>query len=398
MTIAGLAVGATQGYIYLRVEYPHAARALATGPARGARTRLSRARPARQRARLRHHGAPRRRRVHLRRRDLDARKPRGPARRSARAAAVARHQGLVRPAHGRQQRGHARDRARDPGAGRGFLSRFRRRQIARHDSAAARRQCEARRTGGARLRAHRERARLRLRRRHGDRPAGARGADRRPARRLSTARAEFDTPLDYEALAAQDALLGHGGVVVFDDTVDMARMARYALEFCAIESCGKCTPCRIGSTRGVELVDRILASSNGSRAGDLALLDELCDTMANGSLCGLGGMTPFPVRSALKHFREDFREGSQMYAKNYHDLGTPAANGAARHARDRWRDGHGAGGHVHHARRGARGRRHPEAVRHGHAEGLRFLPRLPGRDRRAARAFRPRAPPKWPPA
>ena len=122
---------------------------------------------------------------------------------------------------------------------------------------------------------------------------------------------QFDTPLDYEALAAKNALLGHGGVVVFDDSVDMARMARYALEFCAIESCGKCTPCRIGSARGVELVDRILASRNGSRDADLALLDELCDTMFNGSLCGLGGMTPFPVRSALKHFRSDFeRHGS----------------------------------------------------------------------------------------
>ncbi|HEV7609957.1 MAG TPA: NADH-ubiquinone oxidoreductase-F iron-sulfur binding region domain-containing protein [Steroidobacteraceae bacterium] len=118
---------------------------------------------------------------------------------------------------------------------------------------------------------------------------------------------QFDTPLEYEALAAKDALLGHGGVVVFDDTVDMARMARYALEFCAVESCGKCTPCRIGSARGVELVDRILAGANGTRASDIALLDELCDTLANGSLCGLGGMTPFPVRSALRHFGEDFR-------------------------------------------------------------------------------------------
>ena len=93
--------------------------------------------------------------------------------------------------------------------------------------------------------------------------------------------------------------------------VDMARMARYALEFCAIESCGKCTPCRIGSTRGVELVDRILADAGRShdrRTANLALLDELCDTMFNGSLCGLGGMTPFPVRSALKHFREDFEQ------------------------------------------------------------------------------------------
>ena len=116
---------------------------------------------------------------------------------------------------------------------------------------------------------------------------------------------EFDTPLEYEALSARSALLGHAGVVVFDDTVDMARMARFALEFCAIESCGKCTPCRIGSTRGVELVDRIMAK-RGTGTTDVALLDELCDTMQNGSLCGLGGLTPFPVRSALKHFSEDF--------------------------------------------------------------------------------------------
>jgi formate dehydrogenase iron-sulfur subunit len=123
---------------------------------------------------------------------------------------------------------------------------------------------------------------------------------------------QFDTPLDYEALSAKNALLGHGGVVVFDDRVDMARMARYALEFCAVESCGKCTPCRVGSARGVELVDRIIAgrtnvARNGAQHVDLALLDELCDTMFNGSLCGLGGMTPFPVRSALTHFREDFQ-------------------------------------------------------------------------------------------
>jgi formate dehydrogenase iron-sulfur subunit len=127
---------------------------------------------------------------------------------------------------------------------------------------------------------------------------------------------EFDTPLEYEALAAKNALLGHGGVVVFDDRVDMARMARYALEFCAVESCGKCTPCRIGSTRGVELMDRIIAARAGANghAGsyetDLALLDELCDTLFNGSLCGLGGLTPFPVRSAVRHFKEDFQRPS----------------------------------------------------------------------------------------
>jgi formate dehydrogenase iron-sulfur subunit len=115
---------------------------------------------------------------------------------------------------------------------------------------------------------------------------------------------QFDVAMDYEALSGIGALLGHGGIVAFDDTVDMAQMARYAMEFCAIESCGKCTPCRIGSTRGMEVIDRIMVGSN--RDQNLALLEELCDTMVNGSLCGLGGMAPFPVQSALKHFREDF--------------------------------------------------------------------------------------------
>jgi len=117
---------------------------------------------------------------------------------------------------------------------------------------------------------------------------------------------QFDTAIDYEALSGIGALLGHGGVVVFDDTVNMAGMARFALEFCALESCGKCTPCRIGSTRGVELMDRVMA--NVDRERNLQLVEELCDTMLNGSLCGLGGMTPFPVQSALKYFPEDFRK------------------------------------------------------------------------------------------
>jgi len=116
---------------------------------------------------------------------------------------------------------------------------------------------------------------------------------------------QFDVAIDYEALAAIGALLGHGGIVVFDDTVDMARMARYAMEFCAVESCGKCTPCRIGSTRGVEVIDRILGGMESER--NVRQLEELCETMLQGSLCGLGGMTPFPVTSALNHFREDFR-------------------------------------------------------------------------------------------
>ena len=115
---------------------------------------------------------------------------------------------------------------------------------------------------------------------------------------------KFDIPLDYEAFTQAGGMVGHGGIVVFDDTVDLAAQARYAMEFCAIESCGKCTPCRIGSTRGVEVIDRL-------RAGDrpalqTALLRDLCNTLTHGSLCALGGLTPLPVMSALDHFPEDF--------------------------------------------------------------------------------------------
>ena len=115
---------------------------------------------------------------------------------------------------------------------------------------------------------------------------------------------QFDTPLDYEAFAGIGAMLGHGGVVAFDDTVDMAKMARFAMQFCAIESCGKCTPCRIGSTRGVEVIDRMVLGER--REANVELLRDLCDTMVHGSLCALGGLTPSPVLSALNHFPEDF--------------------------------------------------------------------------------------------
>jgi formate dehydrogenase iron-sulfur subunit len=117
-------------------------------------------------------------------------------------------------------------------------------------------------------------------------------------------RALFDTPFDYESFAAKNGLIGHGGVVVFDDTVDMARQARFAMEFCAIESCGKCTPCRIGSVRGVEVIDRIIKGERS--AENLTLLTELCETMKFGSLCALGGFVPYPVMSALTHFPQDF--------------------------------------------------------------------------------------------
>jgi len=115
---------------------------------------------------------------------------------------------------------------------------------------------------------------------------------------------EWDVALDYEALGGIGAMLGHGGIVVFDDTVDMAQQARFAMEFCAVESCGKCTPCRVGSVRGVEVIDRVIAGQD--RNYHLQVLEDLCDTMDKGSLCAMGGLTPMPVRSAIRHFPEDF--------------------------------------------------------------------------------------------
>ncbi|UXT60352.1 NADH-quinone oxidoreductase subunit NuoF [Agrobacterium fabrum] len=114
----------------------------------------------------------------------------------------------------------------------------------------------------------------------------------------------FDTIFDYEAFTAAGGLIGHAGIVVFDDTADMLHQARFALEFCAVESCGKCTPCRIGSTRGVETVDKIALGIE--REKNTALLEDLCETMKFGSLCALGGFTPYPVMSALRHFPQDF--------------------------------------------------------------------------------------------
>ncbi|OIQ88749.1 NADP-reducing hydrogenase subunit HndC [mine drainage metagenome] len=114
---------------------------------------------------------------------------------------------------------------------------------------------------------------------------------------------QFDLPLDYEAFAEVGAMVGHGGIVVFDDTVDMATQARFAMEFCAAESCGKCTPCRIGAVRGVEVIDRIIAGREVE--SNVLLLQDLCEVMQEGSLCAMGGLTPMPVRSVLRHFPED---------------------------------------------------------------------------------------------
>lgn len=118
---------------------------------------------------------------------------------------------------------------------------------------------------------------------------------------------QWDTPLDYESMSEVGAMLGHGGVVVFDDSVDMLEQARFAMEFCALESCGKCTPCRIGSVRGVELLDKI--GIGDERSANMDLLEELCETLDGGSLCAMGGLTPMPVRSAVKYFPEDFERG-----------------------------------------------------------------------------------------
>jgi formate dehydrogenase iron-sulfur subunit len=123
---------------------------------------------------------------------------------------------------------------------------------------------------------------------------------------------KLDTQMDYEAFVKVGAMVGHGGVVVFDDTVDMAKQARFAMEFCAIESCGKCTPCRIGSVRGVEVIDRIIADEN--REANIELLQDLCVTMTDGSLCAMGGLTPMPVMSALNHFLEDFHRPARAEA------------------------------------------------------------------------------------
>jgi formate dehydrogenase iron-sulfur subunit len=125
-------------------------------------------------------------------------------------------------------------------------------------------------------------------------------------------RALFDTPFDYEAFAAKDGLIGHAGIVVFDDSADMLKQARFAMEFCAVESCGKCTPCRIGSTRGVETADKIASGIEPEK--NRALLTDLCNTMKFGSLCALGGFTPYPVLSAMTHFPDDFAPGPMVEA------------------------------------------------------------------------------------
>jgi formate dehydrogenase iron-sulfur subunit len=304
MTIAGLAVGAAQGYIYLRAEYPHAHRALRTAIAAATRARYLGADVA---------GSGRRF-------DLEVRLGAG-------AYICGEETSMLESLEGR--RGEVRVRPPLPAikglfgqptivnnvvtlASVPWIMANGAEAYANFGTGKSRGTLPIQLAGNVKRGGLVERAfGLSLRELLYDYGGGS--ASGRPIRAVQIGgplgayvpASQFDTLVDYEALAGIGAMLGHGGIVVFDDTVDMARMARYAMEFCAIESCGKCTPCRIGSTRGMEVIDRILAGTDGER--NVQLLEELCDTMVQGSLCGLGGMAPFPVQSALRHFREDFR-------------------------------------------------------------------------------------------
>ena len=264
MTIAGLAVGATQGYVYLRSEYPHAIAALNDGHRDGRRaTGYLGADVLGSGLRF----------------DMDVRvgagayicgeetslleSLEGKRGDGARQAAAAGDRGPVRQADRRQQRAHRWPPCRRswPTAAQRY-ARLRHGPLARHAAVPARRQRQARRPGRKGLRRHAARAARRLRRRHGQRPAGARRPGRRPAGRLPAAVAVRHCRWTTRRSPAGRRPVGHGGIVVFDDTVDMAKQARFAMEFCAIESCGKCTPCRIGSVRGVEVIDRIIAGED----------------------------------------------------------------------------------------------------------------------------------------
>ena len=300
MIIAGIAVGAAKGFVYIRSEYPHAIAAMTA--AIDAARRDMRARRRRAPC-FRPRGARRRRRLCLRRRDLAARKPEG-------------ERGIVRAKPPLPARVGLFGR---PTVINNVLS------LASVPVVLARGAAHYRDFGMGRSRGTMP-IQLAGNIRHGGLFETAFGitlgelvddigggtASGRPVRAVQVGgplgayfpRALFDTPFDYEAFAARDGLIGHGGIVVFDDSVDMARQARFAMEFCALESCGKCTPCRIGSTRGVETMDRIIRGDD--RASNLKVLEDLCHTMKFGSLCALGGFTPYPVMSALTHFPEDF--------------------------------------------------------------------------------------------
>ena len=398
MTIAGIAVGATTR-LHLRP--------LGVSACDRDAERSDRATPTsagflgddilRLGPRLRARGAQGRRLLRLRRGDRAARKPRRQARHRARQAAAAGDRRACSAS--RRVINNVitlRQRAAHPGARRGVLPRLRHGPLARHacrsswpatsSTAAWSRRRSASRCASCSTTSA-------AARRIG--PADQGGAGGRAAGRLPARIAVGHAARLRGLRGRRRAMVGHGGIVVHDDTADMSQLARYAMEFCAIESCGKCTPCRIGSTRGVEVIDRIRADQN--RPQQVMLLRDLCDTMVNGSLCAMGGMTPYPVLSALNHFPEDFglvspRSRGRLTA----DAGTSHARPSearpttARRARESEQRGHAgdrrprgdrARGHVADARRGRC--RHPgaQAVRHRQPGALRLLPPVPGRDR-----------------
>ena len=306
MTIAGWAVGANDGYVYIRSEYPDAIEALraaiAAAEASGwlGNDVL---------------GSGFAFRIHVRvgagsyicgeeTAMLDSLEgKRGVVRRQAAAAGVG---GVVRQTDRRQQRAEPGNGAGHPGRWCRGLHGAGHRPQPWHAGLSTGRQHRPRRNRRDGIRHHVGRAGQR-----------ASAAVREAAGRFAPSRSvvpwartcpsdRLDLPMDYEEFAAAGALLGHGGIVVFDDTVDMAAQARFAMEFCAIESCGKCTPCRIGSVRGVELIDKIVAGDNVD--SNLAVLVDLCEVMTDASLCAMGGLTPLPVRSALTHFTDDFHQ------------------------------------------------------------------------------------------
>ena len=309
-------------------------------------------------------------------------------------AAVARRRRSVRPADHRQQRADARERPSDPGGGAGAY-RPGRRPVARHAGVPARGQRRARRHRRDAVRASRSASWSRTSVAAPDR--GRPGAGRQVGGPLGAylPTSAFDLAMDYEAFAAADGLLGHGGVVVFDDTVDLARQARFAMEFCAEESCGKCTPCRIGAgtrRRG----HRPDPGRTGDHDENLVLLEELCEVMADGSLCAMGGLTPHAgaqrgpaLRRRLRAGRPDGRPVAWVTLMTSilrePDLGHEGSHPATPTSPSRWTGKPVAvpGGHLRDARRRARRHRRPEAVRDRSPRRVRLVPRLPGRDRGA---------------
>ncbi|MDE2148248.1 MAG: NADH-quinone oxidoreductase subunit NuoF [Gammaproteobacteria bacterium] len=303
MTIAGLAVGATQGYVYLRIEYPHAQRVLEAAITQASRQGWLGGNI---------HGSGQSFHLHLRM--------------AAGAYICGEETSMLESLEGK--RGQIRYKPPLP-AIKGLFGQptvinnvitFASVPIildrgaafyAGHGAGRSRGTCTFQLAGNVKHGGLVEKAfGITLRELIDDYGGGT--ANGRPVRAVQVggplgayiAPSQFDTALDYEAFAKIGGMIGHGGLVVFDDRVDMAAQARYAMEFCAIESCGKCTPCRIGSVRGVEVIDRIRAGIE--REKNVVLLRDLCRTMLDGSLCALGGMAPFPVLSALDHFSEDF--------------------------------------------------------------------------------------------